>query len=322
MATAQRRPHQRELLAPPLMAAVGLNSVGVICRWKWLSSVHQHTPYLASWLRLVSPVWRFNSHTGSYFLSTSCLIIKTILGLLYLPLKQLRLTSLRCLCHIFCLFSTKAFPQQSCTQASGPIGGISSPPSFLFFSSFQPHPHLSSSVSADQSCYLCFVFNSQACWKQKRERCGAWKPSKLPYPTSAAWFTAQPSPLGQRLRWTWLKRPLYWIRHLVLPPREQAGHPESCLLTTGRPFLSRPYSHPARCSRYRTCSPTTKMVLIVEKYQTDVVYVCVCAWVGAHEPLEQNSCKRISFVAGGRAWRRPARCRRPCGLCTWQPPPL
>lgn len=157
---------------------------------------------------------------------------------------------------------------------------------------------------------------------KKREGCGAWKPSKLPCPTSAAWFTAQPSPLGQRLRWTWLKRPPYWIRHLVLRPLEQAGHPESCLLTTGCPFLSRLSSHPARCSRYRTCSPTTKMVLIVEKYQTDVVYVCVCVRGWAHEPLEQNSCKRISFVAGGRAWRRRARCRRPCGLRTWQPPPL
>lgn len=34
------------------------------------------------------------------------------------------------------------------------------PAELSFFSSFQPHPHLSSSVSADQSCYLCFVFKT------------------------------------------------------------------------------------------------------------------------------------------------------------------
>lgn len=322
MATAQRRPHQRELLAAPLMAAVGLNSVGVICRWKWLSSVHQHTPYLAGWLRLVSPVWRFNSHTGSYYLSTSCLIIKTILWLLYFPLEQLRLTSLRCLCQIFCLFSTKAFPQQSCTQASGPIGGISSPRAFFFFpfDHILTFPHQLVQIKA--VIYVLFS-TARLVENKKKGRLRGVKAVKTPLSHFCCVIHSAALTPGTEAEMNLTETPSL----LNSPPR-----PASSRTSRTPGVVPADYRMPVSQSPLQP--PST--VLTLQNLFTNnkdgahcweipnrcCLCVCVCGWVGAHEPLERNSCKTISFVAGGRAWRRPARCRRPCGLRTWQPPPL
>lgn len=159
-------------------------------------------------------------------------------------------------------------------------------------------------------CYLCSVLfstPSQGCKALSRQN----SPSPPTCPTSTAGFTAESSPLAQKLRGTALKHPLTGcttspLGCVVHPKWSRRLFDTLLSVTCGlfHPYTQTDGQHGTHIKK--TCYPKTKAALIVKEYHTTVV----C------EPLEQNSCKRVFFVAGGSSWSqrrvRSPRCHECC----------
>lgn len=164
-------------------------------------------------------------------------------------------------------------------------------------------------------CYLCsvlFSIPSQGCKALSRQN----SHSPPTCPTSPVGFTAESSPLAQKLRGTALKHPLAGCTTF---PLGCVVHPKWCRwLFDTLPSVTCGLFHPYTHTDDQHGTHITKLVT-----QWQRRHHC-CVWAPGTEQLQESLLCRWRFQLKPEASAQSSLpwMLQPCGLCTWQLPAL